>query len=119
MSGQHEMMLGKMKDMRAQMDKIKATSDLVEKKQLMQEHMSAMANTVKMMRQMDGNMAEMMGAEKCPMMEMMSSQGQAGMKEKMGEMSMCQQMMRKKTEMNQGMMEQLIESQAQLLQLSK
>ncbi len=117
MNKQDEAMMAHMKSMRAQMEKIKATENPAERKKLMQEHMAAMGSGMKMMREMDG---KMMQSGKCPMMEMMSSpQGHAGMKGMMGDMTKCHRMMQKKSDMHYDMMEQIIESQEQLLELSK
>lgn len=121
MNKQNEAMMTQMNTMRAQMEKIKATKDPVERKKLMREHMTAMGSGMKMMREMDDKMMTMMmKSGKCPMMEMMSSpQGQAGTHGMMGDMAMCHQMMRQKADMNHGMMEQIIESQEQLLDMQK
>lgn len=121
MKKQDEAMMEHMKSMQVLMEKIDATKTPTERKKLMHEHMTAMASGVKMMREKDNKMMMgMMKSGKCPMMEMMSiPQGQAGMKEKMGDMTMCHQMMQKKADMNHSMMEQIIKSQEQLLNITK
>jgi hypothetical protein len=120
MKQQEEAMAAHMKNMQALMEKISATENPAERKQLMAEHLAAMASGMKMMREMDDAMMKgMMKSGKCPMMEMMSSpQEHAGMKGMMGDMPMCHTMMEKKAERNYSMMEQLIESQKQLLKLA-
>jgi hypothetical protein len=119
MKQQEEAMADHMKGMQALMEKISVTASAVERKQLLAEHMAMMDSGVKMMRKMDeAMMMGMMKSGKCPMMEMMSSpQGHEGMNAMMGNMSMCHARMQKKAERNYFMMEQLIESQKQLLQL--
>lgn len=121
MKKQDEAMMAHMKSMQVLMEKIDATKNPTERKKLMHEHMTAMASVIQMMREKDDKMMMgMMKSGKCPMMEMMSTpQGQAGMKEKMGDMTMCHQMMQKKADMNHSMMEQIIKSQEQLLNLTK
>jgi hypothetical protein len=120
MKPQEEAMATHMKTMQALMEKINNTENPAERKQLMAEHLAAMASGVKMMREMDDKMmTSMMKSGKCPMMEMMASpQGHAGMQGMMGNMPMCHTMMQKKTDRNFTMMEQIIESQKQLLKLS-
>jgi hypothetical protein len=121
MKQQEEAMAAHMKGMHTLMEKISATANPAERKQLMAEHMAMMASGMKMMREMDDKMTMgMMKSGKCPMMEMMSSpQGHQGMKGMMGgNMPMCHAMMQKKAERNYNMMEQIIESQKQLLQLA-
>lgn len=118
MKQQEDAMAAHMKGMQTLMEKISATANPAERKQLMAEHMAMMASGMKMMREMDdAMMTGMMKSGKCPMMEMMSSpQGHEGMKGMMGgNMPMCHTMMQKKAERNYVMMEQIIESQKQLL----
>ena len=118
---QEDAMAAHMKGMHTLMEKISSTAKPAERKQFMTEHMAMMANGMKMMREIDDKMMMgMMKSEKCPMMEMMSSpQGQEGMKGMMGgNMPMCHTMMQKKAERNYAMMEQIIESQKQLLKLA-
>lgn len=119
MNKQNEAMMTQMKTMHAQMEKIKATKDSAERKKLMHEHLAAMASGMKMMREMDGKM--MMKSGKCPMMmKMMSSSGeQNSMEGMMDDMAMCHQMMQQKADMDHSMMEQIIESQEQLLDMQK
>jgi hypothetical protein len=121
MKQQEDAMVAHMKGMHTLMEKISATANPTERKQLMAEHMTMMASGMKMMREMDDSMMMgMMKSGKCPMMEMMSSpQGHEGMKGMMGgDMPMCHTMMQKKAERNFAMMEQIIESQKQLLKLA-
>jgi len=92
-----------MKNMRAQMENIKATTDPVERQKLMQQHMLGMREGMKMMKDMPG----------CQMMAGGMKSGESGKMEMkpmgMGPM-MCHQMMEKKMEMMQDMMEGLIEA---------
>jgi len=121
MKQQEDAMAAHMKGMHTLMEKISAMANPADRKQLMAEHMAMMASGMKMMREMDdAMMMGMMKSEKCPMMEMMSSpQGHEGMKGMMGgNMPMCHTMMQKKAERNYTMMEQVIESQKQLLKLA-
>ena len=120
MKPQEEAMAAQMKTMQTLMEKIKSTENPAERKRLMAEHLTAMASGMKMMHEMDGKMMmSMMQSGKCPMMEMMASpQGHAGMQGMMGNMSMCHTMMQKKADRNFTMMEQIIESQKQLLKLA-
>lgn len=119
-SQQGDVMAVHVQEMQALMEKINATDNSAERKQLMAQHMAMMASGMKMMRELDSAMmAEMMKSGKCPMMEMMSSpQGREGMKGMMDTMPMCHGMMQKKAERNYSMMEQIIESQKQLLKLA-
>lgn len=119
MKQQEDAMATHMKAMQTLMEKINATENAAERKQLLAEHMAAMASGMKMMREMDNKMMMgMMKSGKCPMMEMMSSpQGHEGMQGMMGNMPMCHAMIQKKAERNYSMMEQIIESQKQLLKL--
>jgi hypothetical protein len=96
MKRQEDAMAAHMKGMHTLMEKISATANPAERKQLMAEHVTMMARGMKMMREMDDTM--MMGM--------------------MGNMPMCHTMMQKKAERNYAMMEQIIESQKQLLQLA-
>lgn len=120
MKQQEEAMATHLKTMQALMEKINATENPAQRKQLMAEHMAAMASGMKMMREMDNKMMMgMMKSGKCPMVETMASpRGQAGTQAVMGHMPMCHAMMRKKADRNFTMMEQLIESQKQLLKLA-
>lgn len=120
MKPQDEAMAAHLKTMQTLMEKINTTENPAERKQLMAEHLAAMASGVKMMREMDNTMMMgMMKSGKCPMMETMASpQGHAGMQGMMGNMPMCHTMMQKKADRNFTMMEQLIESQKQLLKLT-
>jgi hypothetical protein len=121
MKQQEEAMAAHMKNMKALMEKINTTENVAERKKLMAEHMAAMGTGMNMMREMDEKMMmAMMKAGKCPMMEMMSSpQGHAEMKGMMEDMPMCHKMMQKKADMNYSMMEQIIESQKQLLKFAQ
>ena len=120
MKSQDEAMAAQLKTMQTLMEKINTTENPAERKQLMAEHLAAMASGVKMMREMDNTMMMgMMKSGKCPMMETMASpQGHAGMQGMMGNMPMCHTMMQKKADRNFTMMEQLIEAQKQLLKLT-
>jgi hypothetical protein len=120
MKPQEEAMAAHLKTMQAMMEKINATENPAERKKLIAEHLAAMASGVNMMREMDDKMMmSMMQSGKCPMMEMMASpQGHAGMQGMKGNMPMCHTMMQKKADRNFIMMEQIIESQKQLLKLA-
>ncbi len=119
MKQQEDAMATHMKAMQTLMEKINATENPAERKQLLAEYMAAMASGIKMMREMDHKMMMgMMQPGKCPMMERMSSpQGHEGMQGMMGTMPMCHAMMQNKAERYYSMMEQIIESQKQLLKL--
>jgi len=120
MNPQEEAVAAHLKTMQTLMEKINTTENPTERKQLMAEHLVAMASGVKMMREMDDKMMlSMMQSGKCPMMEMMASpQGHAGMQGMKGNMPMCHAMVQKKADRNFTMMEQIIESQKQLLKLA-
>jgi hypothetical protein len=95
-----QMMQGHTHKMRDQMEKIKAAKDPKERQKLMQEHKASMREGMKMMKSM-------------PTCKMTSDVGMKGAGQgmmEMGNMMMCHQMMEKKLEMMQGMMEGLIES---------
>ena len=98
-----QMMDEHMKKMRSQMEKIRATTDPAERQKLMQEHKASMREGMKMMKGMPG----------CRMMAGSVKSGEPGkmvMKPMgMGSM-MCHQMMEKKMEMMQDMMEGLIDA---------
>lgn len=98
--GRHmEMMQGIMQGMKARMEKIKASTDPQERRELMKAHMGDMEKGLVMMKSMP----------KCPMMSGNGMMGQGqGM---MGSgMMKCRQMMHGKMEMMQMMMEGLLES---------
>jgi len=100
MSKHVQMMQGHSQKMQAQMAKIKAAANPKERQRLMREHMASMRDGMKMMKSMPT----------CKMMSGASMKGgEQGMMD-MGNMMMCHQMMDKKMEMMQGMMEGLIES---------
>jgi len=104
-SGRHaQMMDAHMKKMKAQMEKIRATVNPAERRKLMQEQMASTREGMKMMKEAPG----------CPMMAGGMKGGEPGKMEMkpmgMGPMMMCHQMMEKKMEMMQVMMEGLIEA---------
>jgi hypothetical protein len=104
-SGKHaQMMDAHMKKMKAQMEKIRATASPTERRKLMQEQMASMRDGMKMMKETPG----------CQMMAGGMKGGEPGKMEMkpmgMGPMMMCHQMMEKKMEMMQVMMEGLIEA---------
>ncbi len=115
MNKSHAAMMTHMQAMQAQMAKIKTTKNPAMRKNLMREHLAGMSSGMKMMRNM-GNMK----MDSCPMMTTMSAdQGKPGMTGMMGDMTMCHTMMKQKAEMMNSMLEQIIESQKQLLEISK
>lgn len=117
---QEDALAAHMQAMQGLMEKIAATANPAERKSLMAEHVTMMASGMKMMREMDGAMMQgMMQSGKCPMMEKMASpQGHAAMQGKMDAMPMCHAMMQKKAERQYALLEQIIESQKQLLKLA-
>jgi hypothetical protein len=102
-AGKHmQMMQGHTQKMREQMAKIRAAQNPKERQKLMQEHMTAMREGMKMLKDAPG--CAMTGA-----MAMAAKGTGQGMMD-MGNMMMCHQMMEKKVEMMQGMLEGLMES---------
>jgi len=99
-----QMMDAQMKKMQAMMEKIKATTDPEERRNLMQENMAGMRDGMKMMKDMPG----------CPMMAGGMKSGETGKMEmkpmNMGSMMGCHRMMEKKMEMMRLMVEGLIET---------
>jgi hypothetical protein len=99
-----QMMDGHMEKMKAQMEKIRATANPAERRKLMQEHMADMQEGMKMMQGIPG----------CKMMAVGMKHGDTGKMDMeqmgMGRMMMCHQMMEKKMEMMQEIMEGLIEA---------
>ncbi|MBA4397983.1 MAG: hypothetical protein C0394_11470 [Syntrophus sp. (in: bacteria)] len=104
-TGKHaQMMDAHMKKMKTQMEKIRAAVNPAERRKLMQEQMAGMRDGMKMMKEAPG----------CRMMAGGMKGGESGKMEMkpmgMGPMMMCHQMMEKKMEMMQVMMEGLIEA---------
>jgi hypothetical protein len=95
-----QMMQGHSQKMQGQMNKIKAAKDPKERQKLMQEHMATMQEGMKMMKDMPG----------CAMMAGQGMKGSGQGMMDMGNMMMCQQVMEKKLEMMQGMLEGLMDS---------
>ena len=104
-----------MKQMTAQMEKIKATKDPKERQRLMQEHMDSMHAGLQALRPTGGGMMQMMGcqmmkdkpggsAPACPMMD--SAGARKGPGERMD-------MMEKRMDMMQMMLEQMAERESQ------
>jgi hypothetical protein len=107
-----------MKKMMGQMDKIKATKDPQERQRLMHEHMDAMHEGLQALRPTGGGAMQMMGCQMmkekeakdksdamtCPMM------GDARPKPSSGERL---EMMEKRMDMMQMMMEQMVEREGQ------
>ncbi len=102
-----------MKKMMAQMERIKATKDPRERQRLMQEHMDSMHEGLQALRPSGGGMMQMMGCQMmndkpdgkgqaCPMME--------GARKGPGERM---DMMEKRMDMMQMMMEQMVERESQ------
>jgi GMP synthase PP-ATPase subunit len=104
MSKHIQMMQEHIQKMNVQMEKIKAVTDPQKRQKLMEEHMASMMDAMNMMKSMPG----------CKMMSGggMKAGGQGMMRMGMGmENNMkCHQMMEKKMEMMQSMIEGLIES---------
>ena len=96
-------MLEKMKAMQAQMGRIHKTTDPKERQKLMQEHMQAMQENMKTMHGMGGPM--MMGSGQRGGMMMGGKKG--GMTE--GDMMKRHEMMEKRIDMMQMMMEQMMQ----------
>lgn len=103
MDKQMSKMQEKMKVMQAQMDKIHKTTDPAERNKLMQAHMQAMMENMTMMRSMGGPM--MMGAGDHGSMKMGDKKG-AMMG---GDMMQHHEMMEKRIDMMQMMMEQMMQ----------
>ncbi|MDA8257745.1 MAG: hypothetical protein M0Z99_19300 [Betaproteobacteria bacterium] len=103
MGKQMPKMQEKMKAMQAQMDKIHKTTDPAERQKLMQAHMQAMMENMEMMRGMGGPM--MMGGGEHGGMKMGDKKG-AMMG---GDMMQHHEMMEKRMDMMQLMMEQMMQ----------
>lgn len=97
MDKQMPQMQEKMKAMQAQMDKIRKTSDPMERQKLMQAHMQAMQENMKMMHGMGSGQSGgmMMGAKKDGMTD--------------GDMMKRHEMMEKRMDMMQMMMDQMMQ----------
>lgn len=104
-----------LKNMMAQMEKIKATKDPKERQRLMQEHMDSMHKGLQALRPAGGGMMHMMdcqmmkdgertAGQACPMMGSEKSKRAPG--ERMD-------MMEKRMDMMQMMMEQMVEREGQ------
>lgn len=112
-----EAMAARMNGLQTQMDAIAATKDPAERRRLLAAHLDALTQAIGLLREMDGKMMEgMMQNGKCPMMAMMSSpQGNAGMENMMGHMTMCRSMMQKKAARQYILLEQIVAAQKALL----
>jgi len=99
LSGMHE----KMKTMQGQMEKIRKTTDAKDRQKLMQEHMQAMQENMKMMRGIGGSM--MTGGSQHGSMKM--GETKDGMMD--GGMMKRHEMMEKRMDMMQMMMEQMLQ----------
>lgn len=129
MHKQHEAIMAHVATLRTEMTAIKATTDVQERKQLMQAHLTSMTKALNMLNGL--GCGAMMQSGKCPMMQNMQhgqghgdKQGHAGSAMPhggmdMGHMAMCQQMMQQKAELTNSLLEQLIEMQGQLLEGGK
>ena len=105
-------MMGNMEKMQQQMEKIQATTDPKERQKLMQEHMQSMQENMKAMRGMGGPM--MMGSGQPGGMMMGDKKGGKTMRGKkggmaMGDMMKHHDMMEKRMDMMQMMMEQMMQ----------
>src|ERR1035437_3481354 len=98
-------MMGNMEKMQQQMEKIQATTDPKERQKLMQEHMQSMQENMKAMRGMGGPM--MMGSGQPGGMPMGDHKDMKG-----GDMMKHHDMMEKRMNMMQMMMEQMMQHQS-------
>ena len=92
-----------MNAMQAQMDRIRETTDANKRQKLMQEHMQAMQVNMNAMRSMGGPLMKGRGEHGAIMM----CGGKGGMTD--GDMTRCREMIEKRMDMMQMMMEQLIQ----------
>lgn len=128
MTKQQEAITAHMATLRSGMETIKASTNPEERKKLMIAHLAAMTQGLKMLQEL-GHGAMMQGGM-CPMMQKMQhGPGQGGMMmgqgcgkmgmgmghKGMAGMGMCHAMMQQKAELSNGLLEQLIEMQGQLL----
>lgn len=122
--------LAQLDNLSAEMEAIKASTDPVERKKLMQAHLASMTKTLTMLK--DAGSGSMMEPALCPMMQTMQhgqeqgdkmhpsgtmTMGQGGMN--MEHMAKCHEMMQVKTKLTNSLLEQLIEMQGQLLSSGK
>lgn len=119
-----------LENLRTAMEAIKASTNPEERNKLMQAHLAAMTTTLTMLK--DAGSCPMMQSGMCPMMQKMQhgqeqgakmqhdgsmGMGQGGMG--MGHMAKCRETMQLKTQLTNGLLEQLIEMQGQLLNSGK
>ena len=104
MDKQMPQMQENMKKMQQQMEKFQATTDPKERQKLMQEHMQTMQENMKAMHGMGGPM--MMGGDRHGGMAMGAHKGMAD-----GDMMKHHDMMEKRMDMMQMMMEQMVQHQ--------
>jgi hypothetical protein len=102
MGQQMSTMQASMKDMQAQMDKIRATTDPNERRSLMEAHMQAMHECMATMREQDKPM--MMGGDQAGGMAMGGDKANAG-----GDMMKHRHMMQDRMGMMEMMMEQMLQ----------
>ena len=103
MGQQMSTMQANMKDMQAQMEKIRATTDPKERRKLMEAHMQAMQDCMTTMRQQDKPMMTM-GGDQAGGMAMGGDKAKAG-----GDMMKHRQMMEGRVGMMEMMMEQMLQ----------
>jgi hypothetical protein len=102
--GQHmSTMQANMKDMQAQMEKIRATTDPKERGKLMEAHMQAMHDCMATMREQD-KAAMPMGGDQAGGMAMGGDKAKAG-----GDMMKHRQMMQSRMDMMEMMMDQMLQ----------
>jgi hypothetical protein len=97
-----EQMMGRMKTMQAQLDRIHQSTDPVERQKLIQEHMKSMQETMQAMRGMGGGMIGKMGHGA------MAGGGMTGGSRGAGP---SMEMMEQRMDMMQMMMEQMMQHQ--------
>lgn len=113
MEGQMSRMQEKMQAMQAQMDMIHRTTDATERRKLMQEHMQAMQTNMTAMRGMGGPLMKGRGEHGAIMM----CGNEGGMTD--GDMIKCREMMEKRMDMVQMMMEQMIQRDQAMESMSR
>ncbi len=102
-----QQMVDRLKDMQAQMDKIRQTSDPKEREKLLAEHMKSMEEGMQMMRGMGGGTMGMMGGGAGGGMMGGGQRGSGGQ---------SPQMLERRMDMMQMMMEQMMQHQEMMQQ---
>jgi hypothetical protein len=119
-----------LESLRTKMAAIKASTNPEERNKLMQDHLAAMTTTLTMLK--DAGSCPMMQSGMCPMMQKMQHGQEQGAKMQhggstgmghggmgMGHMAKCREMKQLKADLTNGLLEQLIEMQGQLLNNGK